>query len=92
MANTGTVTPNGLNLRAAPGGAIIKVLPRGATVEIVEDQGDVLKVNAGGDVGFVAASFIKRDTPAAAPAPPASAGVGKVRFVGSNAVGPDGKI
>ena len=92
MAQTGTVIPQGLNLRATAGGAIIKVLPQGATVEIVGDQGNFLKVNADGDVGFVAASFIKRDTPAAPPAPPASPAGGSFHFDGNKAVAPDGTI
>ena len=48
MAQTGTVIPQGLNLRATPGGTIITVLPQGTTVEILDEQGDFLKVNANG--------------------------------------------
>src|SRR3954463_1082155 len=59
MAQTGTVKPDGLNLRQTAGGTIIKVLPKGMIVEILEDLGDFLKVNAGGTVGFVKASFIQ---------------------------------
>lgn len=58
MAQTGTVKPDGLNLRQAPGGTIIKVLPKGTIVEILEDTGDFLKVTASGDTGFVKESFI----------------------------------
>ena len=62
MARTGTVIPQGLNLRATPGGTIIKVLPKGTIVEILEDQGSSLKVDASGEVGFVAAQFIQPDS------------------------------
>jgi N-acetylmuramoyl-L-alanine amidase len=58
---TGTVIPQGLNLRETPGGTIITVLPQGTTVEILEDQGNILKVNALGQTGFVAAQFIQRN-------------------------------
>ncbi len=40
MAQTGTVIPQGLNLRATPGDTVIAVLPQGTSVEILEDQGD----------------------------------------------------
>ena len=83
MAQTGTVIPQGLNLRETPGGTVIKVLPQGATVEILEDQGNFLKVNASGQVGFVAASFIKRT---------GAAGGGSFHFDGSKAVAPDGTV
>ncbi len=83
MAQTGTVIPQGLNLRETAGGTLIKVLPQGATVEILEDQGNFLKVKASGDVGFVAASFIKRNGAAAG---------GSFHFQGNNAVAPDGTV
>ena len=89
MAQTGTVIPQGLNLRATPGGTVIRVLPQGTTVEILDDQGDFLQVSTDGQVGFVAAKFIKRDTPAA---PPASPGGGKFHFDGNKAVAPDGTV
>ena len=60
MPETGTVIPQGLNLRATPGGTVIMVLPQGTTVEILEDQGDFLKFNAAGQVGSFAAKFFKR--------------------------------
>lgn len=82
MAN-GTVIPDGLNLRATPGGTIIKVLPKGTIVEILEDQGDFLKVNATGDVGFVKSSLIQRDGVLAG---------GSFHFVGNKAVAPDGTV
>lgn len=81
MANTGTVIPDGLNLRETPGGTIIKTLPKGTTVEILEDQGQFLKVSALGDVGFVKATLINRAT-----------GGGTFHFEGSNAVAPDGTV
>jgi len=56
----GTVIAQGLSLRATPGGTIITVLAQGTTVEILADQGDFLKVNAAGLVGFVAAKVFKR--------------------------------
>jgi hypothetical protein len=84
MANTGTVIPQGLNLRATPGGAIMTVLPQGMVVEILADQGAILKVNASGQVGFVAAHFINRNA--------AAAGGGSFHFDGSKAVAPDGTV
>jgi hypothetical protein len=83
MAQTGTVIPQGLNLRETAGGTVIKVLPQGTTVEILEDQGNFLKVKASGDVGFVAASFIKRN---------GAAGGGSFHFEGNKAVAPDGTV
>jgi hypothetical protein len=60
MAQTGTVIPQGLNLRATPGGALIlEVLSQNATVQVLEDQGEFLKVSIGGQVGFVKASLVK---------------------------------
>jgi hypothetical protein len=84
MAQTGTVIPDGLNLRETPGGTKIIVLPQGTTVEILEDQGNFLKVNALGETGFVAAQFIKRDT--------AGTGTGSFHFQGNKAVAPDGTV
>lgn len=81
MAQQGTVTAPGLNLRATPGGPIMTVLGQGTVVEILEDDGGFLKVNAGGNVGFVAARFISRPT-----------GEGGFRFEGAAAVAPDGSI
>ena len=95
MAQTGTVISAGLNLRATPGGAIKKVLSQNSTVEILEDQGEFLKVSAGGDTGFVKASLIKRNPPPAPPATPSSAGpaaTGSFHFVGNKAVAPDGTV
>ena len=92
MAKTGTVIPKGLNLRATPGGTIITELPQGTSVEILEDLNDFLKVSVGGQVGFVAARFIKRDAPGAPLAPVASSGGGTFHFAGNNAVAPDGTI
>lgn len=82
MARTGTVIPQGLNLRETPGGTIITVLPQGTTVEILEAQGNFLKVNALGQTGFVAAQFIKTN----------GAGGGSFHFAGNNAVAPDGTV
>jgi Bacterial SH3 domain len=86
MAQSGTVIPEGLNLRATPGGTVIKVLAKGTIVEILEDLGDFLKVNATGDVGFVKASLIQRDSGSGA-----SSG-GTFHFVGNKAVAPDGTV
>jgi SH3 domain-containing protein len=100
MARTGTVIPKGLNLRATPGGAVMKVLPKGTIVEILETENGTFKVNANGDVGFVAADFIQQnpvpgDT-AAAPvdsvSAPAPATGGAFRFVNNKAVAPDGTV
>lgn len=88
MAQTGTVIPEGLNLRATPGGALIKVLTQGTTVQILETQGDFLKVSVDGLAGFVKASFIKEDQPSVGPA----AGTGGFHFVGNKAVAPDGTV
>ena len=82
MVQTGTVIPQGLNLRSTPGGTIIRVLPQGTTVEIIADQGEILKVDAGGQTGFVAAKFIKRN----------ASGEGSFHFDGNNAVAPDGTV
>lgn len=93
MAQTGTVIPQGLNLRATPGGTVITVLPQGTTVQIIEDQGEFLQVSAAGQVGFVKASLIK---PAQSPAGPgggaAPTSAGNFRFVGNQAVAPDGTV
>jgi hypothetical protein len=89
MARTGTVTAQNLNLRATPGGTIITTLPNGTVVEILEVQGGFLKVNAGGQVGFVAAQFIKQD--ASGNGDGASA-AGSFKFVGTKAVAPDGSV
>jgi hypothetical protein len=98
---TGTVIPKGLNLRETPGGTIKKVLPRGTTVEILDTQDGFLKVDANGEVGFVAAEFIQQNAagavgsasaaPAAAAAATAPAG-GTFHFVGDKAVAPDGTV
>jgi len=85
-AETGTVIPNGLNLRETPGGTIITVLPQGTTVEILEDQGNFLKVNALGQTGFVAAQFIQRNGAGG------GGGGGSFHFEGNNAVAPDGTV
>ena len=82
MAQTGTVIPQGLNLRETPGGTVITVLPQGATVEILEDQGDFLKVKELGQIGFVKASLISRT----------GAAGGSFHFEGNNAVAPDGTV
>src|SRR5882724_2966013 len=102
MAQNGTVIPQGLNLRETPGGTVIRVLPQGASVEILEDQGDVLKVDANGQVGFVAARFIQRGASGggASGAGVSGAGVsgagasagGSFHFEGNKAVAPDGAV
>src|ERR1043166_1095016 len=79
---TGTVIPDGLNLRETPGGTIKIVLPKGTAVEVLEDQGDFLKVSALGQVGFVKASLINRG---------GSPG-GGFHFEGNKAVAPDGTV
>jgi hypothetical protein len=98
MARTGTVIPKGLNLRETPGGTILKVLSKGTIVEILEAQNGVLKVDASGEVGFVAAEFIQQDAAtgaggtAAADTTAAVMGGGGFRFVGTKAVAPDGTV
>lgn len=87
MAQTGTVIPQGLNLRATPGSTIITVLPQGATVEILEEQGDFLKISANGQVGFVAQQFIQRSGSGGG----ATSG-GSFHFEGNKAVAPDGTV
>ncbi|HEX8098555.1 MAG TPA: SH3 domain-containing protein, partial [Pyrinomonadaceae bacterium] len=84
MAQTGTVIPQGLNLRATPGGTVITVLAQGTTVQILQDQGEFLKVSAGGQTGFVKASLIRRDQP--------QQPGGTFHFVGNKAVAPDGTV
>jgi hypothetical protein len=90
MAQTGTVIPAGLNLRATPGGTIIKVLAQNTVVEILDSQGEFLKVSAGGDEGFVSASLINRAT--AAPTAGSGAATGTFHFEGNTAVAPDGTV
>ncbi|HEX6731461.1 MAG TPA: SH3 domain-containing protein [Pyrinomonadaceae bacterium] len=87
MAQTGTVIPQGLNLRATPGGTVLTVLTQGTIVEILEDQGDFLKVSANGQVGFVAEHLIQRSGSGGG----TSSG-GTFHFVGNKAVAPDGTI
>ena len=84
---TGTVIPQGLNLRETPGGTIITVLPQGSTVEIIEEQGNFLKVSANGQVGFVAKQFIQRSDTGGGATPG-----GTFHFEGNNAVAPDGTV
>jgi hypothetical protein len=91
MPQTGTVIPQGLNLREAPGGTVIRVLPQGASVEILEDQGDFLKVDANGQVGFVAAKFIQRGASEGGASGAGDAG-GSFHFEGNKAVAPDGTV
>lgn len=88
MAETGTVTASALNLRATPGGEIIGKLPNGTMVEILEDQGEFLKVNANGQVGFVAASFIQRGDSSTSTGD--TTGGGSFHFEGKAAIAPDG--
>ena len=87
MAQTGTVIPQGLNLRATPGGTVKTVLTQGTTVEILEDQGAFLKVNANGQVGFVAEHLIQRS--ASGGGTPSG---GSFHFEGNKAVAPDGTV
>jgi SH3 domain-containing protein len=88
MAETGTVSASALNLRQTPGGTLIRALPQGTMVEILDDQGEFLEVTADGQTGFVKASFIQRQSPAA---PPANVtGSGSFHFDGNTAVAPDG--
>jgi SH3 domain-containing protein len=88
MARTGTVTAQALNLRETPGGTIITELPKGTVVEILEVQGGFLKVDAGGGrVGFVAAQHIQQNG-----AGDGAATGGSFKFVGHNAVAPDGTV
>ena len=87
MSQTGTVIPQGLNLRATPGGTIITVLTQGTTVEILGEQGDFLNVQANGQTGFVAARFIQLSQSG-----DGASGGGSFHFDGNNAVAPDGTI
>lgn len=82
MPNTGTVIPDGLNLRGTAGGAILRVLPKGTRVDVIEDLGDFLKVKAFGQTGFVKASLINRLL---------SSGDG-FHFENGKAVAPDGTV
>ncbi len=88
---TGTVIPLGLNLRRPAGGVVVKVLPQNSIVEILEDLGEFLKVNAGGDEGFVKASLIKR-TSSSQPTGNAATPTGTFHFKGDKAVAPDGTV
>lgn len=88
MAETGTVTASSLNLRETPGGVFMVGLANGTTVEILDDQGEFLKVKAAGQIGFVKASFIKRQSAGSQPAD--ATGSGSFHFDGSTAVAPDG--
>ncbi|HYW73268.1 MAG TPA: SH3 domain-containing protein [Pyrinomonadaceae bacterium] len=90
MAQTGTVIPQGLNLRATPGGTVIKVLSQGTSVEILEDDGDFLKVSAGGDTGFVAAKFVNLGGSSGSSGD--GGGSGAFLFQGNKAVAPDGTV
>jgi Bacterial SH3 domain len=92
MAQTGTVIPQGLNLRATPGGTVITVLPQGTTVQIIEDQGEFLQVSAAGQVGFVKASLIKLAQSPAGPSDGAALDAGSFHFAGNKAVAPDGTV
>ncbi len=92
MAQTGTVIPQGLNLRDAPGGNVIKVLSQNTTVQILEDQGEFLKVSFEGRVGFVKTELVKRDQSLPQPVGIAGAGNGTFHFVGKKAVAPDGTV
>jgi hypothetical protein len=94
MAQTGTVIPQGLNLRATPGGVIIKVLNQGTTVQIIEAAGEFLKVSVDGQVGFVKASLIKQEqsTPQPVGGGGAAPAGGGFHFVGNQVVAPDGTV
>ena len=92
MPQTGTVIPQGLNLRDAPGGNVIKVLSQNTTVQILEDQGEFLKVIVEGQVGFVKADLVKRDQSLTQPGGIPAAGTGSFHFVGNKAVAPDGTV
>ncbi|HEU4387621.1 MAG TPA: SH3 domain-containing protein [Blastocatellia bacterium] len=92
MATTGNVTASLLNLRSSPNGPVIGQLPKNTTVNILEDDGEWLKVTAQGQIGFVSAEFVTRQTDStpAEPAPPPAAPPGAFRFEGNMAVAPDG--
>jgi hypothetical protein len=88
MPQTGTVIPQGLNLRETPGGTIITVLTQGTIVEIIDDQGGFLQVTVSGQVGFVAAQFIQRTSSGTGTV----AAGGTFHFEGNKAVAPDGTV
>ena len=89
MAEFGTVKASPtLMLRETPGGTIKAKLPDGSTVQILEDQGEFLKVDANGQVGFVDARFILRGASGAGAADAAPGG--SFHFEGKAAIAPDG--
>src|SRR5215510_3922794 len=98
MAGTGTVNASLLNMRSSPDGDVIDQLPKGTQVEILSVQGEWLQVNADQKTGFVKATFINENTGAPPPQPTGQStgqGTGAApalgfRFVGNNAVAPDG--
>lgn len=89
MADTGVVKASPtLNLRETPGGTIKAKLPNGTIVQILEDQGEFLKVDANGQVGFVAAQFIQRGTSPTVTGDTVASG--SFHFEGKAAIAPDG--
>lgn len=106
MATIGAVTATKLNLRSTPKieqENILNTLPKGTTVQILEDHSQWLKVRVAGQTGFVGSDFIhqEHETPtiddeADADVPPLDTGAEPAgetcKFVGNNAVAPDGTI
>jgi hypothetical protein len=95
----GTVTASKLNFRSSPSldpGNIIKTLNKDDVVEILEHAGEWLKVNVDGETGFVSAHFVREeealpdDGNAVPPATNMTLVSGACKFVGNDAVAPDG--
>jgi uncharacterized protein YgiM (DUF1202 family) len=68
-----TVLPNKLNLRAGPGEnfSVVGLLHKGDTVKEILTQGDWIEIEApAGAYAFIAAQYLKQETPAAPVEPP----------------------
>ena len=94
MARVGIVSVNtSLNLRRTPGGPVVASLPNGTRLSILKTANgwhEVAAPGPGGGVlpGFVSADFVVIDD--ATPEVPAPGTPGGFRFVGKEAVAPDG--
>lgn len=82
---------------------IIKKLSKGTSVQIIEDLGEWFKVAIGGQTGFVSSGFVIKEqvkppansggsgtTPTTTPTPGPNPVTGIFKFVGNDAVAPDG--